>query len=238
MFKKIIVFSLIPILIILSSISIKQKNKSETLHENMTNEEISLNNQVSCSESSAYNKINIDNSELSFDSVFKTFVYSSSVEIDHVTGNGSVQLNDFSFSEDNSISVELTNFSQCSEIVLSFYSNSELVGKNSLYFAQSEYGVYFSSSISLDTARRNAGHILNYDLVFDNEENENIQLLDQQRGIGVKGSVSGIIKWADEQGYVHFAKNAKIRVSIAGSYWSGYASTDEFGYYNVRYDDI
>lgn len=184
--------------------------------------------------------VSVIDSEKTFDSEIESFRFSSPVAIDYVSGEGKVNLVDYEYN-DGEVSCDLTNFDDGTDIILAFYKDNELIDRCTLYFADSSDGFIYSSAISLDTACRNAGQELNYNLVNENAE-INIESEDQPSirpyGIGASGSVYGTLKWTDEQGNTHPLIGAKIKVTMSMSWWSAETYTDASGYYRIDYTDI
>lgn len=183
--------------------------------------------------------INVIDSEKSFDASVETFLFSSSKPIDYISKEGEADLANFEYS-DGKVSCKLTNFSNNSNITLSFYQKSELIDRCSLYFAQSANGFIYSSAISLDTARRNAGQELNYNLTNDKEENTTFNNKSSivPCGIGADGTIYGTLKWTDEQGNTHPLIGAKVKATMSMSWWSAETYTNSSGYYVIDYSDI
>ena len=184
--------------------------------------------------------INAVDSEKSFDAVIETFVFSSPAPIDYVSKEGEVDLVGFEYNEEE-VSCDLTNFADKSNIILSFYQDSELIDRCTLYFAESSNGLIYSSAISLDTACRNAGQELNYNLV-DESEWDSAMPVNQSSvtpyGIGASGTIYGTLRWTDEQGNTHPLIGAKVRATMSMSWWSAETYTNSSGYYVIHYSDI
>lgn len=144
--------------------------------------------------------INVVDSEKSFDSVVERFLFSSPVSIDYVSKEGEVDLVDFGYKE-GEVFCDLTNFTDNSNIILDFYQNAKLIDRCTIYFAKSSSGLIYSSAISLDTALRNAGQELSYNLANETEDT-NASLLNESiitpYGIGASGTIYGTLKWTDE----------------------------------------
>lgn len=178
-------------------------------------------------------------SEKVINDVTETFNFVSTTEIDDVVVVGNISLLDFEING-NEIICTLSGFLSDESITLEFYYKNILIDHVTLYFAVSDLNIFYSSGLSLDTAKRNAGKILNYELAFDdkNEDffnyNNEISLL----GIGASGSISGTFEWTDDQGNTHPLIGAKVKITIGGSWWSATTYTDQSGFYSFSYNDI
>lgn len=210
-------------------------------------------NHVFCSENSNYSeKRNKDMlfSEPSFDNEYiscidsektisgdtETYHFMTTCKIDTILSTGNIELSSFKINEEE-IECILSNFLNNESINLQFYDNNTLVDNVTIYFASNNFGTFFSSSFSLDTAKRNAGQALNYTLINDeNISNENVGI--SPLGIGATGSTSGTFKWTDDQGNVHPLIGAKVKITIGGSWWSSTTYTNQEGYYSFNYNDI
>lgn len=170
----------------------------------------------------------------------ETFVFETNASITKVAKEGGPEIVDYRFM-DNKVYIELENFVDLDYIKISFYNSSELIDTCSLYFAKGSDGLFYSSSISLDAARRNAGQTLNYSFVSSDESDEysiKKSLGASTNSIGATGKVSGTLRWTDEQGNTHPLIGAKIKVTMAGSWWSCETYTNITGYYAVPYEGI
>lgn len=171
-----------------------------------------------------------------FYTYYKWFTFKSSTIIDEVKIEGSCILNDYKINE-NDISVKLSNFENNSSSAVVFYKNNKIIDKNFLHFSFDINNNIYMSSISLDTAKRNAGNFLNYQLINDEEiYNRNLNL--QKNSIGVVGSISGYLKWEDQQENIHPLIGAKVKVTINGSWWNEVAYSNQDGFYSINYNDI
>lgn len=96
--------------------------------------------------------------------------------------------------------------------------DNELIDRCTLYFAESSTGIIYSSAISLDTACRNAGQELNYNLADESEESiatsVNQSIITPYR-IGASGTIYGTLRWTDEQGDTHPLIGAKVRATMS-----------------------
>lgn len=195
----------------------------------LNNNELSFsNNLIICTDSE---KTIVDN--------FAEYHFRSNLVITSVSCEGSIELTNYSFNG-NDIICTLSGFSSESEAKLFFYSDNTLVDFNMLYFAMDTFGVFYSSQLSLDVAKRNAGNNLSYRLEQDTDEYpiNNYYSVSQTRGIGVTGSVSGVFKWTDDEENEHPLIGAKVKLTIGGSWWSSVTYTNQNGEYNFSYNDI
>ena len=240
MFNKLLKFSLIPIVAafmagsnLINSIQIEKNN---TLC-NQTDETLEANRFEG--PSNGFNVIPIE-SESSFTDNVKVFKFSSPIYVDYVTAEGDVKLVNYSVDSENTVLCTLSNFNDCSNIIISFFLNNDLVDKCTLYFTESSENLIYSSAISLDTARRAAGQELEYNLTNDSQNNisTNNETVIAPNGIGSSGSIYGTFRWTDEQGKNHPLIGAKVRVTMSMSWWSTETYTDLNGYYGVDYTDI
>lgn len=175
-------------------------------------------------------------SEKTIKGAAETFHFTSKNKIDSVSSIGKIELSSFEVNEDE-IVCSLSHFVQDESINLQFYCENVLIDCFTLYFASDSFGTFFSSAFSLDTAKRNAGQTLNYDLVEnENVSNENSEI--SSLGIGVTGSTSGTFRWTDDEGKIHPLIGAKVEITIGGSSWSSTTYTNQEGYYSFIYDDI
>lgn len=178
--------------------------------------------------------------EKSFASETESFLFCSSVPIDYIGEEGNVDLVGFEYS-DGEVYCVLTNFDDDSYVILSFYRNGEIIDRCALYFAESSDGLIYSSAISSDTACRNAGQELNYDLSYeiDEESMEPVNLTNiTPYGIGASGRIYGTLRWADEQGNIHPLIGARVRATMSMSWWEAETYTDNNGYYEIDYSDV
>lgn len=208
---------------VFSETCLKEK---EICKESMLLNEPSFNNE----------KVSCIDSEQVIDGVFGCFRFTSTTEIDNISCVGKIELVSFVINEEEII-CNLSGFCANENITLQFYNKNSLIDKVTLYFASDSSGKFYSSSYSLDTAKRKAGQILNYDLIGEEypfEYDEEISPL----GIGVTGSTSGTFKRTDDQGNVHPLIGAKVKITINGSWWSSTTYTNQTGYYNFNYSDI
>lgn len=200
---------------------------------NKGNENNELNNLYS--PSNGYN-VQVVEGERSFNNSSEFFYFNCSVQINSVISDGNVTLEDYSIIG-NEISCLLTNINDLGNITLSFIKDNLIADTETIYFAKSLKNVFYSSSLSIDHAKRAAGQSLNYSLFYEEDEQieaPSISLM----GIGAVGSVSGTFMWNDEQGNTHPLIEAKVRITIGGSWRSTETYTDKTGHYSVSYNDI
>jgi hypothetical protein len=204
----------------------ENSNYSEKQNKDMLYSEPSFDNEyISC----------ID-SEKTINGATETYHFMTTCKIDTILSTGKIELSSFKINEEE-IECTLSNFLNNESINLQFYDNDILVDNVTIYFASNNFGTFFSSSFSLDTAKRNACQTLNYTLINDeNVSNENVEI--SPLGIGVTGSTSGTFKWTDDQGNVHPLIGAKVKITIGGSWWSSTTYTNQEGYYSFSYNDI
>ena len=177
-------------------------------------------------------------SELLITSSFQSFYFTSNEKITEVHSEGDVSLQSYAINGNN-IECILKNFTNLGTISLKFYSQNCHVSTNNLYFAIDGNGSYHSSSISLDTCRRAAGHVLGYDLIYESEDRSSLyEGIVNPTSIGVTGSVSGVLQWKDSSGTLRPLIGAKVKTTISGSWWSNITFTNSQGYYNISYTDI
>lgn len=165
--------------------------------------------------------------------------FSSSISIDTISVEGEVNFLNFSY-KNGILECLFSDFKDSSEILVNFYHENNLIDKCALYFAESTNGTFYCSAISLDIAKRMAGHQLSYNLVLDNREENNtkIRTVYSENRIGSTGSVYGWLKWTDWQGNTHPLIGAKIRATMSNSWRSVETYSNEQGYYMVNYADI
>lgn len=182
-------------------------------------------------------QISCVDSEKTIHGLIETFHFTSTSKIDKVSSIGKIKLLNFEIKEEE-IVCTLSEFLQDENINLQFYYDNVLVDNVTLYFASDNLGNFYSSSFSLDTAKRNAGQTLDYDLIDESEDSSNdnpgISLL----GIGVTGSTSGTFRWTDDQGNTHPLIGAKVKITIGGSWWDSTTYTNQTGFYSFSYSDI
>ena len=186
----------------------------------------------------SFNDIHVtcDDSEKKFNGDTELFHFTSSVKIDNILSLGNIELLSYEIKEEK-IVCKLSKFIQNENISLQFYSSDILVDNFTLYFASDIHGNIFSSSFSLDTAKRNAGQTLNYDLIDDETTlNNNGEI--SQKGLGITGITSGTFRWTDDQGKIHPLIGAKVMITIGGSSRSSTTYTNQTGFYSFNYKNI
>lgn len=184
------------------------------------------------------NNVKVIDGERSFNNNFEYFDFLSNFDVDEVTYEGNVKLSSYSISGNN-IRCLITDINDLDEIILSFIQDGEVIDRQALYFAKSSKGVYYSSNFAIDDAMVAAGQSLNYFSSYEDKNNfQNDIPMINPTSIGVDGSVSGTLKWTDEQGNAHPLAEAKVKVTISGSWWSSETYTDDSGYYYIEYKNI
>lgn len=240
MIKKITKFILLPMLTILTSCSLFYNLSLNTYNISSKQIKKETNKKIQLEQASENYDVSIVDSEKSFDNNIERFLFTTPVPIDYVSKEGNIDLIDFEYF-DGKIYCDLTNFEDNASVILSFYHNNILIDRCTLYFAKSSNGLIYSSAISLDTACRNAGKKLNYNLV-DESEDENIKIDNQYNtnlcGIGSSGTIYGTLKWTDQQGNIHPLIGAKVKATMSMSWWSAETYTNASGYYVINYTDI
>lgn len=225
--KKIRLKTLLFLPLLVSGISAKD-NYKKVSHEEMN---------VCCS-SLNENKIDVINGEHAFKNNFEYFNLLSNFEADKINCTGDAKLSDYSISGNN-IRCLITNIDNLDKVILSFIKDEIVVFRQALYFAKSCDGTYYSSDIALDNAMILAGQTLNYSLYREDEDKEKNKIYPiNPTNVGVVGSVSGSLKWKDDQGNIHPVVEAKVRVTINGSWWSAETYTNKDGFYKIEYNDI
>lgn len=184
------------------------------------------------------NNVEVINGERSFNNNYEYFDFLSNFDVDKITYEGDAKLSNYSISGNN-IRCLISDIDDFNNIILSFIKNNEVIDRQALYFAKSNNGVYYSSNFAIDDAMVAAGKSLNYSLSYENiNDKENQIPIVDPTSVGVDGSISGILKWTDEQENVHPLIEAKVKVTIDGSWWSAETYTDKNGYYNIGYENI
>lgn len=108
----------------------------------------------------------------------------------------------------------------------------------SLFFCKNN-GAYYSSNLSMDTAKYKAGVPLSYELTESNREDSEPRDPNIRRGIGTSGTVGGAIWWTDDDGNSFPLLGAKVKLTIAGALWySSTVYTDDIGMFDFTYNDI
>lgn len=179
-------------------------------------------------------------SERTLSSDIEQFSFSSLTPVDFVSSEGKVRLLDFSCGNNSTISCRLTDFTDEENTVLSFYADGDLIDKCTLYFAEDSDGVFYSSAVSSDTAKRAAGKTLNYNLVSEDEQNSasGAERVSPQKAIIASGRIYGTLEWTDEQGGTHPLIGAKVKADVSKGEWSDETYTDCNGNYRMDYQEI
>lgn len=139
----------------------------------------------------------------------------------------------------NMAECRLNDFPDCgSQTFLFFYDNS-FIDQVTLYFAKDASGVIYTSTLSLDNAKRLAGLPLPYNLVDTSKITaEKVADSNGARKIGAQGEVSGTFLWTDTKDQTHPLVGAKIHFTMEGSWWSADTMTDKNGHYQIGYSDV
>lgn len=184
-------------------------------------------------------RVSCTDSERVIRDVVETFNFSSTTEIDEVVAVGDIDLLHFEIKGDR-ISCTLSDFAADESITLKFYCNNILIDQIDLYFTLSDMNTFYSSAFSLDTAKRNAGKKLNYELVPEDEVTDASSYDNKASllGTGASGSISGTFEWTDDQNNTHPLIGAKVEITIDGSQWSDITYTNQLGFYSFTYNGI
>lgn len=139
----------------------------------------------------------------------------------------------------NMAECRLNDFPDCgSQTFLFFYDNS-FIDQVTLYFAKDASGVIYTSTLSMDNAKRLAGLPLPYNLVDTSKITaEKVADSNGARKIGAQGEVSGTFLWTDTKDQTHPLVGAKIHFTMEGSWWSADTMTDKNGHYQIGYSDV
>ena len=178
-------------------------------------------------------------SEQTINENYADFNFSSDAEITSVLCESFIQLTYWCYVENN-IVCRLSGLATDSVALLSFYSNDTLVDSYTLYFATDVSGTIYSSGLSLDEAKRNAGINLNYDLIDETEEEaeDSIHHPVHSQAPSTSGSITGTFQWQDDQGLTHPLVGARVKLRIAGSGWDSTTYTNENGDYSFEYTGV
>ena len=173
-----------------------------------------------------------------FSSVFKTVRFSSTKEIDKVLVEGNINFSSF-FYKDGLVDCTFSEFKDSSKIIVSFFHENVLIDKCALYFIKISNVCFCYSTVSLDIAKRIAGHKLSYNLVKDTNDRETFKIkMESPKSKTVSnGYVYGTLKWADEQGNVHPLIDAKIVVTMSNNIGFIETFSNEKGNYLINYPD-
>lgn len=165
-----------------------------------------------------------------------TYNFISNEKVKTISFDGSASLINYGEISDENIEVKIQPTQTDSEITLKFVTENDDEVFYNLYFSKDNNGKYYSTNLSLDVAKRRANKELNYNIVPAEEIDIDKNYLDNNPlSIDLGGSVSGFLKWTDDEGNVHPLINTKVKVTtVAGIFsWTGY--TDSTGYYNISY---
>lgn len=188
---------------------------------------------------SYFDEIAIDEKEGFFNSKTYIFTFSSLKEINLILIEGNINLLSYNVKDLNNIECEISGFNDEGEGIISFYNGVDKIDTKKINYVKDKNGILYFSFISMDNAKRNAGIKLNYNLNnSDDDISQNHNVFSSTNSIGVVGSVSGQLKWTDEQGNTYSLIGAKVKITISGSWWSSFCYTDYNGYYKIEYNDI
>ena len=167
---------------------------------------------------------------------YANFRFSSEAEITSIVCETFNQLASWNYVE-NEIVCNLSNIIANGKTTLDFYSSGVLIGSYALYFAENTSGIIYSSGLSLDEAKRNAGISLNYDLIDETEEEaeDSIHHPVHSQAPSTSGSITGTFQWQDDQGLTHPLVGARVKLRIVGSGWDSTAYADQNGDYSFEY---
>lgn len=184
-------------------------------------------------------EIAIDEKEGFFNSKTYIFTFSSLKKINLILIEGNINLLSYNVKDLNNIECEISGFNDEGEGIISFYNGVDKIGTKKINYVKDKNEILYFSFISMDNAKRNAGIKLNYNLNnSDDDISQNHNVFSSTNSIGVVGSVSGQLKWTDEQGNTYPLIGAKVKITISGSWWSSFCYTDYNGYYKIEYNDI
>lgn len=191
-------------------------------------------------------KINVSNSyvvcldsEKSFKGNEIEYQFMSNANITKVDCIGSGHLVNY-YEKNNFIYCSLSEIVNFTSLRLDFYNENELLDTCDLFFASKDNYTFHSSSCSLDTAKRNAGIELDYCLEEQTETSFSSPSARRAAGYGglASGCVHGYFNWRDDTGNYYPLVGAKVRITIGVSFWEAITFTDEYGYYEINYDNI
>jgi len=200
----------------------------------------SLNSGVSLNEI-AFNCVYVKclDSEKILDNDDGTFHFVSNAQIDRVDYNCKNNIMNIEINE-NDIMCTVSLLKDNLEIKFSFFSKDKLIDCITLYFIKGNNGNFYSSALSFDVAKRNAGKSLDYKLVKDLNILDNIKEnknLVKSVNSTKKGVISGTFKWTDDQGKIHPLSGAMVIVMLNDFYPVSIAFTDKDGFYSVGYSN-
>lgn len=150
----------IPLLICSIFLSLNVKFNYFFNTNEITNNEPLLENQLSLA---------CKDSEISF---YKehSFSFITNQHISKVEFSDIKYIKDYEIKE-NEVIISIFNIDGDIELNISFYDNNENCSSKILYFSKNMDNLIFSSTISLDTAKRNAGKSCGYNLVDESSDN-------------------------------------------------------------------
>lgn len=184
-------------------------------------------------------KTNCENSESSFECEEYTYKFKTTYEAIDVSVVGDASLLKYSIAG-HFITCQIGSFlfEEGGFTICFTNENGNFIDRYTIYYSRASNNTIFSSSLSLDVARRNAGKKLSYH--FEDEKKNPPNTLGYSaisNGIGVTGSVSGLLKFAYDN-LEHPLVGAKVKVTISGSWWSEETYTDDDGHFSISYKDI
>ena len=167
-----------------------------------------------------------------------TYEFDCPFEVSDVYLQGDASLLNFSVNE-FSVSCEVGDFLEEGQFSMMFLGASGDQNETfDIYYCKNSKDVVYSTVLSIDVARRNAGKDLLYKIYKAPEQNNIMRAKAATRGIGASGSVSGYVNWQDDNGTTRPSVGAKVEVTIDGSWWSSTTYTNEYGYYEISYSNI
>ena len=178
-------------------------------------------------------------SEQTINNDYADYHFSCDAKITNVLCEESAQLANWVCNE-SEVTCRLSGFIANSKIKIDFYSSETLIDTVTLYFVVDASGLFHSSGVSLDTAKRDAGIALDYDLIDEAEElaEDSIHHPIAARAPSTSGVVSGKFEWKDDQELIHPLVGARVKLRIAGSNWDLTTFTNDSGEYSFEYVDV
>lgn len=164
-----------------------------------------------------------------------TFHFIATKKINKITALGNIKLKEFNIYE-SEISCTLSNFEKDEKIEIRFYHNDTLLDFFTLFFAKSNLNTIYSSSLSMDTAKRNAGQFLSYNLFDENYEHMSIKNKKPLLIADSLSNVSGTFKWTDDDNNVFPLVGAKVELTFSKTLQSYTTFTNDEGFYSLNYD--
>lgn len=146
---------------------------------------------------------------------------------------------DFSITNNTAI-VLLSNFDYENIIHLHFdYCNNRF--SDYMLYVVYNNGMLFSSDLSLDCAKRNAGIFLDYDYetMVDDDNDDDDETLPSRFGYA-SGRIYGTFMWLDggSPELMHPLYNACIELSLTNSIWKKTTYTNSNGYFSISFKGI